>query len=265
MAVVAVGGRELTYVRRGAGEPLLLIQGMAGHHGLWGEEFLSLLARDFDVVAFDHRGVAGGGRVDEPFGVRDLAEDAVGVLDGLGWESAHVLGISLGGMVAQELVVAHPERVRSLVLGCTYAGPDGGALDGPGPVRMMTAAATRDVSKSLRAGYEANLSPEFRADEAEFERFVEAVLSEQVPAPVIALQMQAALQHDSVAGLADVRASTLVIHGTEDEMITPKNGDHVASLIPGARLEVFEGVGHLFWWERPERTAELVREHALGR
>ncbi|WP_424190160.1 alpha/beta fold hydrolase [Actinokineospora sp. G85] len=238
---------------------------MGGHHGMWTEGFLAGLEGDFDVVAFSHRGVAGGGRVDEAFSVGELAADAVGVLDGLGIGSAHVMGISLGGMVAQEVVVRYPERVRSVVLGCTYAGPEGGALDAPGPVRMVQAAAARDLSVSMRVAFEANLSAGYRERPGAFEGFVELALAEQVPAAVVALQMRAAVEHDAVARLGGVTAPALVVHGSEDEMISPKNGEHVAGLIPGARLEVFEGVGHLFWWEQPERTVALVREHALGR
>ncbi|OLR92033.1 alpha/beta fold hydrolase [Actinokineospora bangkokensis] len=258
METVQVGGRGLTYVRRGRGEPLVLVQGMAGHHGLWGERFLGLLAERFDVVAFNHRGVAGGGRVEEQFSTADLARDAVGVMDALGVGSAHVLGISLGGMVAQEMAIRFPERVRALVLGCTYAGPEGGSLDAPGPGRMAQAAAARDAVAAMRVAFEVNLSPGFRGREGAFREFVEVVLAQKVPAAVIGMQMRAALGHDAVGRLGRVVAPTLVVHGTEDEMIRVDNGRHVASLVPGARLEVVEGVGHLFWWEQPEATARLV-------
>ncbi|SDD67871.1 alpha/beta fold hydrolase [Actinokineospora iranica] len=265
MPIAELGDRNLHYVRRGHGAPLLLIQGMAAHHLIWGEPFLSLLQRDFDIVAFNHRGIGDSDRVDDPFTVAELAEDAAAVITAVGWDDAHVLGISLGGMVAQELALAHPDRVRTLTLGCTYAGPDGGSLDAPGPLRMMAAMNSGDIRKSLRAGYEVNLSPAFRADEAEFERFVDITLSERVPGPVIQLQLQAAIAHDAVRGLRDLAVPTLVVHGTEDEMITPKNGAHIAELVPGARLEMLDGVGHLFWWERPTESAALLRQHALGR
>ncbi|WP_436499502.1 alpha/beta fold hydrolase [Actinokineospora sp. HUAS TT18] len=264
MPIADLGDRKLHYIRRGAGAPLLLIQGMGGHHGLWGEPFLTLLERDFDVVAFDHRGISHSDPAEAGFTIADLADDAAKVLAAVGWDDAHVMGISMGGMVAQELAVRHPGRVRTLTLGCTYAGPDGGSLDAPGPIRMMQAINRGgDVRTILRAGYEANLSPAFRADDSRFSKFVEVTLSQKVPSPVIMMQLQAVSKHDAVNGLKDIKVPTLVVHGTEDEMITPRNGDHVASLVPDARLEKLADVGHLFWWEQPDRTAELLREHAV--
>src|SRR5262245_48397371 len=111
MAYADAPGGRLAYTRRGTGEPLLLVSGVAGHHRMWGEPFVSPLAERFDVVAFDHRGIGSSARVDGEFTIPDLADDAAAVMDELGWESAHVMGISMGGTVAQELVLRHPQRV----------------------------------------------------------------------------------------------------------------------------------------------------------
>ena len=128
MATASVNGHDLHFEQRGAGEPLLLIMGMSGTHLTWGEPFLELLARDFEVTVFDHRGVGRSSRTEPGYAIADLADDAAGLLEELGLESAHVLGISMGGMVAQELALRHPGRVRTLTLGCTYSGGEGSAL-----------------------------------------------------------------------------------------------------------------------------------------
>jgi pimeloyl-ACP methyl ester carboxylesterase len=255
----------LHHVRRGSGEPLLLIQGMSGHSVHWGESFLAELDRDFDVIAIDNRGTGESPRVDAPFSIAELADDAAEALDELGPESAHVLGISMGGMIAQELALRHPDKIRSLTLGCTYSGGPEGRLAGPEVVQLlMESMQSGDRERAVRAGWTVNVSKAFAADEANFEAFHEAALTRPVAVQVIMLQMQAIAGHDTSARLGEITAPTLVIHGTEDQMLPVSNGEAIARAIPGARFERLDGVGHMFWIEQPQRSAELLREHALA-
>src|SRR6185312_3628284 len=113
MTLVRAGDVELDYERSGSGPPLLAIMGMSGTALHWGEPFLELLRRDFDVIAYDHRGVGASTHLTGAVTTAQMAEDAAGLLDALEIDSAHVLGISMGGMIAQELAIAHPERVRT--------------------------------------------------------------------------------------------------------------------------------------------------------
>ena len=117
MPTVDAGGTELHYARAGEGEPLLLIQDMSATHLAWGRPFLAELEKSFDCIVFDNRGMGLSGEAELPFTIADLAADAHGLLDALEIESAHVLGISMGGAIAQELALAHPDRVRTLTLG----------------------------------------------------------------------------------------------------------------------------------------------------
>jgi 3-oxoadipate enol-lactonase len=258
-------GVELYWERSGAGEPLLLIQGMSGTHLTWGTPFLSRLEPDFDCVVFDNRGIGNSPVVSEPFTIPDLAADALAVMDAAGLESAHVLGISMGGMVAQELTLAHPDRVRSLTLGCTYCGGPGSSLIAPedaGP--LLEAMNSGNLDRVFKAMYEVNLSPNFRAEESNYADFTAMASALPARQQTVQMQIQALYGHDTQARLPDIAAPTLVIHGTEDRMIPVANGELIASLIPGAHLEIYDGVGHLFWWEQPERSADLLRTHALG-
>jgi pimeloyl-ACP methyl ester carboxylesterase len=138
MSFVDVHGRRVACVRQGRGEPLLLIQGMGMHHRMWGAEFLDALTRRFEVVVFDHRGIGASDRADSAFTIADLAEDAAGLIHGLGFADAHVFGISMGGMVAQELAVRHPELVRTLSIGASWAGGPGTPTTRCGPVSRPT-------------------------------------------------------------------------------------------------------------------------------
>ena len=265
MPKVAVRGTELHYERGGSGEPLLLIQGMSGTHLSWGKPFRDQLEAGFDVVAFDNRGIGLSDRFDGSFTIAELAEDTAELLARLEIESAHVVGISMGGMIAQELALAHPQRLRSLTLGCTYCGGEGSRLMPRENVEKLGAAmASGNRDEAIRASYEINLSPAFRADDADYAAFHE--MATRVPAAkkVIELQAQAIFGHDTSARLGEISTPTLIVHGTEDGVLPFPNGEQIAALMPQARFEVLEGVGHMFWWEQPRRSAELIREHALA-
>jgi 3-oxoadipate enol-lactonase len=254
---------ELSYDRAGDGPPLLLIMGMSGTKHHWGEPLLEELRGAFDTIVYDHRDAGDSTKTGESFSIADLAEDAAGLLEALDVESAHVLGISMGGMVAQELALSHPERIRSLTLGCTYCGGEGSALTSEEVLRrIMEGLSSRDRQRAIRTAWEVNVSPTFAADDDAYARFLGNGMRYALPAHVIMEQMRAIAGHDTSARLAALRAPTLVVHGTLDEMLPVENGHMIAGLVPGSRLEVLEGIGHLFFWEEPKRSADLVREHA---
>lgn len=265
MPSLDAAGTELYYERSGAGEPLLMIQGMSATHLTWGRPFLDELEGSFECVVFDNRGIGRSGMAEMPFTTADMAADTAALIDALGLESVHVLGISMGGMIAQELALAQPERIRSLTLGATYCGGPNGTLMAPEDLKMLgEAMSSGERDRVHRAMWEINLSPGFRAEESRYDAFVEMATALRAALPVIVQQMRACGAHDTSARLGGVSLPTLVVHGDEDRLLAPGNGREVAALIPGARLEMLEGVGHMFWWERPSEAAALVREHALA-
>jgi pimeloyl-ACP methyl ester carboxylesterase len=265
MPSVDAGGTELYYERAGSGEPLLLIQGMSATHLTWGRPFLSLLEQDFDCIVFDNRGMGKSGQAELPFTIADMAADTVGLLDALDIETAHVVGISMGGMIAQELALAHPERIRTLTIGASYCGGPEGSLMAPEDLQLLgTAYASGEPEQVFRAMWEINLSPTFREDDSRFAAFTEMGSALPAPQPVVLQQMRACGAHDTHERLTQIHLPTLVIHGDADRLLGYPNGRQISSLIPDARLATLEGIGHMFWWEQPERSAELVREHALA-
>jgi pimeloyl-ACP methyl ester carboxylesterase len=265
MPNVDAAGAELHYERAGSGEPLLLIQGMSATRLAWGRPFLDELERSFECYVFDNRGMGLSGRAEMPFTIADLAADTAGLLDALELENAHVVGISMGGMIAQELALAHPERIRTLTIGASYCGGPGGTLMAPEDLQLLgEAVASGEREQVFRAMWEINLSPGFREDDSRFEPFAEMAAALPAPQPVILQQMQACAAHDTHGRLGGLDLPTLVIHGDADRLLRYPNGRLIASLIPGARLATLEGIGHMFWWEQPQRSAELIREHALA-
>ncbi len=265
MSLIDVGEVELDCQRTGAGPPLLMIMGRSGTYAHWGEPFLDQLRGHFELILYDHRGVGASSRLHGPVTIREMAGDAAGLIAALELDSVHVLGISMGGMVAQELALAAPERIRTLTLGCTYCG-------GPGSVRtsdavqqrIAEAIASGEVQRMIRASFEANFSSAFAADEEVWARFLEISLRRRVSLEVILAQTQACVEHDTSARLADIALPTQVIHGTVDQVLPVQNGRMIAGLIDGSRLQLLEDVGHLFFWERPERSAELLRAHVAA-
>jgi pimeloyl-ACP methyl ester carboxylesterase len=264
MPLAQAGDIELSYERNGSGPPLLMIMGLSGTYSHWDAKFLRELRGDFELIIYDHRGVGASSPVREPFTITDLARDAAALLAALEIPDCHVMGFSMGGMVAQELALGHSELVRTLVLASTYCG----GIDSQ-PARLATLerlaapVARGDREGAIQAAWEVNVSQRFGQDQEAHSRFMEIGRTRRVAVPIIGEQMRAIAAHDTSQRLCSLAIPTLVIHGTADQMVPVENGHMIARLIPEARLEILEGAGHLFFWEAPEGAAELVR--AAGR
>ena len=245
---------KIAWERHGAGPPLLLIHGLG--YARWGwEPVVEPLARTFDLLLFDNRGIGESDAPPGPYTAEELAADAVQVLDEAEVERAHVLGTSLGGMVAQELALSYPRRLDKLALACTTPG---GPRAHPMPARtvaLMTSGAT------LREFVENALVPDPRPELVE--RILAHRLATAQPAEAWAAQAAAGAAFDAYERLGSVAAPTLVLHGDGDVVVDPRNGELLARLLPHASLEVFPGTGHLFFWQQPERFVRVVEEFLL--
>ncbi len=264
MTLARVNDIELDYERSGSGPALLMIMGMSGTALHWGEPLLTRLREHFEVIVFDHRGVGASTRLDGPITTAEMAADAAGLLRALELDSAHVFGISMGGMIAQELALAHPEVIRTLTLGCTYCGGEGSEL-APSWVRdkLAEAMGSGERLRILRAAWEVEVSQALVDDKDAYARFLDISARRSVALEVVMEQMRACATHDTHERLAGgLGMPTLLIHGSEDNILPVGNGRMIASLLPGAQLEIFDGAGHLFFWDDPERSAELIRAHA---
>ncbi len=219
---------SFNYERAGAGEPLLLIQGMSATHIAWGGPFSSLLEESFDCIAFDNRGIGLSGPVTEPFTIAEMAADALGLLDALEIESAHVLGISMGGMIAQELALAHPERLRSLTLGCTYCGGEGSQLMDPADFQgLVEAMASGDPDRVLPGDVGAEPLPRLPRRREPLRR-VHRDGAKRCPrrARRSACRCRRSSPTTPAPDLPSLAPPTLVIHGTEDRVLRRRQRPH---------------------------------------
>jgi pimeloyl-ACP methyl ester carboxylesterase len=246
---------RIAWEERGSGHPLLLIQGLGYARWSW-EPILPRLADDYRVLFFDNRGIGESDKPEGPYTARAMADDALQVLDEAGVDRAHVLGASLGGMIAQELAVAAPERVDKLILCCTTPG---GAATVPMPqvtVDLFAAAATLPPEVALRRFVENALAADASPDLVQ-ELFDRRLANPPDPAGWQA-QAAAGLGFAGVDGA--ITAPTLLVTGTEDNVVDPRNSDVLAERIADAELERIEGTGHLFFWEQPDAFVRILRE-----
>lgn len=236
--------------------PLLLVMGMGFSARAWGS-LPERLARDFRVVVFDNRGAGSSTAPLRPFGMDDLADDAAAVMEAAGAGAAFVFGISMGGMIALDLAIRHPKRVRSLALGATFAGWLGSRKASLGVMGDLVAGGVLSRFGSHRLVGRALVSPGVLRDD--YERFAAWMGSVERAGPhVVARQVLAVARFDVSARLPRIAAPTLVLTGDADQIVPVENSRRLAESIPGARLVVFPGAGHGFPFEKFEETAREV-------
>ena len=238
----------------GDGPALLLVPGIPAVSSDW-FPFADRLKERFRVVVYDNRGSGRSDAPPGPYSIPQMARDAVAVLDTLAIERAHVFGVSLGGMIPQELAIGFPERVDRLVLGSTHAG----FKDAVQPRREVTQAftfETDDWAERMRTlapfAFAPGVDPELLAS------FIEKKSGDVQPDHGYRGQQAAVVAHDTADRLASIERPALVIAGSQDQIIPAENSELLRERIPGARLELIDGAGHLFFIEKPERTMELL-------
>jgi 3-oxoadipate enol-lactonase len=261
MPITSANGIDLYYEVHGEGEPLLLIMGLSLNSKSWFRTLPSL-SEHFKVIVFDNRGVGLSSKPNTPYSIELMAEDAIAVLDAAGVDSAHVYGISMGGMIAQRLTIQHPERVRSLILGCTTSG-------GVNHVQPST-----EVSMLLLSRASTAATPEEIAwatapilySESFIENRKDLVaedIQKRIEIPILPyaymLQLQACLGHDTYNELDQIKVPTLVIHGDEDKLVPYENGKTLANKIANAQFLTVPGAGHIY----PTEAKDLVNKSAI--
>ena len=237
---------------------ILMIMGLG--YGAWGwEPLVPLLADGNRVITFDNRGIRHSDHPPGPYNTKVMAEDARAVLDAAEVPSAHVIGTSLGGYIAQELAFAHPDRVDKLVLACTARHGVNPYPTPPVTVDLLARAAGMDPDTRLRRFVENAFSRDFVETRPEIiEHVLELRKTTNQPFEAWQAQSAAGATFDPGERLASIKAPTLVMTGDQDNVVDSRNSNALADAIPDARVVQMRG-GHLFFWENPERFVGEVR------
>ena len=233
----------------GLGEPLLLIMGLGYALQMW-HRTRPVVERHFRTVVFDNRGVGGSDAPPGPYSIAQMAADAAAVLDAAGIERAHVFGVSMGGMIAQEFALAYPHRVSKLVLGCTACGGPNAVPASEKVLQVLMARATMSAEEGAEAMvpyiYD-TATPRERIDQ-------DLALRRQFypSAAAYLAQVQAIVAWQCFDRLPQVDIPTLVIHGETDQLVPPENGRILARQIPAARLVMLPSASHIFMTDQPQ-------------
>src|SRR3954452_6725897 len=246
-------GARLYWEETGSGDPVLLIMGLGMNATGWWRTIPVLAGAGFRGLAFDNRGVGRRDRPPGPYSVPQLADDAIAVLDTAGIGRAHVYGISLGGMIAQEIALRHPDRVGRLVLGATTPGGARAQPAGEETLAFFRRRGEMPAEEAVWASVPYNYSAATRRGHAGRigEDIVQRLRSPIEPEPYPA-QLAAAMGHDTAERLGAISAPTLVVHGEEDVMVPPPNGRVLAAEIPGAQHVSLPGAAHLYFTDAPD-------------
>jgi pimeloyl-ACP methyl ester carboxylesterase len=264
MSTAHINDIDVYYEEHGQGDPLLLIMGLAADSVAWTFQVPDF-SKHFRTIVFDNRGVGRTSKPVGPYSIAQLADDAAGVLDALDIRRAHVVGVSMGGMIAQELALRHPERVRGLVLACTYARPDaaierqletslgvfGGSRGADGSIHV-------DLGKLDPMMFFQHLLPtvfnaQFIMNELpKLIQIFAGSLQYGFSMDTIMAQVVATQAHDTVDRLGQIKSPTLVLTGDRDLLIPSTCSDLLAAKIPGAKLTKIPGGSHGFNFETPD-------------
>jgi pimeloyl-ACP methyl ester carboxylesterase len=247
---------KIYWDEEGQGTPLLLIMGLGYPSALW-HRTRPVLSQHFRTIAFDNRGVGSSDVPPGPYSIVTMASDAAAVLDAAGVSRAHVFGVSMGGMIAQEFALQYPERTHALILGCTSPG-------GPSAVRAEKKVTDILFARGMTFEQSREAILPYIYDAATPRDKVEkdvAIRRSCLPTQTgYMAQLQAILAWESYSRLVEIKAPTLVIHGTSDGLVPPANGKLIAERIPNAKLVLLNHASHLFTTDQTEAAHQAILE-----
>lgn len=260
---IEANGQNLYYEIHGEGPPLVLVMGIGYDATLWGLHQVPAFSKSFQVIAFDNRDVGRSSQAKGPYTIADMADDIAALLDGLEITKAHMLGISMGGMIAQEFALRHPDRLDKLVLTGTGAANGRAKFD---PISVWSFVKDHDAEGLTFAAQQFIwlFSETFRRNHEAVDQTLQMLASNPNPVSAEAYKRQADayVKHDVLKQLENVKAQTLVVSGERDRLTPPWTCREVADAIPNAKFELVEGPGssHVLPLERPDDFNRIALE-----
>lgn len=257
MPFVENQGARIYWDAEGRGVPVLLIMGLAYPSCMW-YRTRPVLSAKYQTIAIDNRGIGKSDVPSGPYPIALMAADAAAVLDAAGIESAHVFGISMGGMIGQEFALQYPKRVRSLILGCTAAGGPTAVRAEKAAAEMLMARAKMDPEEAAEAAVPFIYDPATPREKIDEDK---AIRRPWFPRPeAYTAQLQGILAWEAYSRLGGITAPTLVIHGEGDRLVPPGNARLIAERIPGAKLVMIPHASHLFVTDQTEAAHRIILE-----
>ena len=239
---------RLHYEVQGQGPPLVMLMGLRGGHS-WFYRQVPELARHFRLVLVDNRGAGLSGKPGRAYSIADMAEDTINLLDELNLASAHLLGVSMGGCIAQELALGFPRRVRGLILACTTCGGAEAAAIPEHVMARFEGAGEKSHEEALRSNLRILFSDQYlNKKPGEVEDFVRLALEDKQPASAFRRQIEALKGFSSARNLPGLAQPTLITTGSDDGFIPAENSMILAGLIPDSTLTMFPRGRHCFFY-----------------
>ena len=260
MSFTENNGVEIFWDEEGKGDPVLLIMGLGWPSDMW-YRTKPLLAVQYRTIIFDNRGAARSEMPAGPYPIATMASDAAAVLDAAGVQSAHIYGVSMGGMIAQEFALQYPNRVRSLILGCTQAGGPESKRAEPEVLAVLTrpGLTPEEAARAINPYIYDKGTPQSRIEEDLKIRLQWPIAPEGFFA-----QLQGIMVWEAYSRIAEIAAPTLVIHGETDQLIPAENGKLIAQRISGSKLVMIPQASHIYSTDQPDAAYKPVLEFLAG-
>lgn len=262
MPKVKVGDIDVYYEVHGDGFPLVMIMGLSANIDWWDPRLIQETSKRYKTVIFDNRGA---GRTDKPkvaYTIKMFADDTAGLMDALKIKRAHILGISMGGMIAQEFALNHPDKVERLVLCSTTCGASNSVQPSPQVLGLLMRPREGMTEEEVVKNWIPLLFTDdfVKSNTGYMSAVTQQLLKAPIPADAYQRQIGAILNFDTYQRLPKIKAATLVMHGKKDILVPPENAKIIADKIPGAKLVYFENSGHALFSQEPEKVNKTLLE-----